>query len=76
MRRYLSALGFEDPIKRQVYLSTEWIVSLMEAIDELKVHKANSEQTNNCTESKRSIVEGLGMDYEKIKRQILEEEST
>jgi capsid protein len=76
MRRYLSAPGFEDPIKRQVYLSTEWIVSLMEAIDELKDTKANSERINDGTASKRSTVEGLGMDYEKIKRQILEEEST
>jgi len=74
MRGYLSAPGFEDPLKRRVYLSAEWIGSVMESIDELKDAKADSERINNGTASRRSVVEGFGMDYEKMKRQISEEQ--
>lgn len=70
LRGYLHAPGFEDPFKRHVYLGTEWIGSSMESIDELKDAKADSERISNGTTSRRAIVEGLGRDYEKLRREI------
>lgn len=57
-------------LKRGVYLSTEWIGSVMESSDELKDAKADSERISNGTASRRSIAEGFGRDYYKLCREI------
>ncbi len=71
LRGLISAPGFEDPFKRRIYLSTEWIGSTMASIDPLKDAKADEVNiTKNRTVSRRSVVERDGRDFEKLKREI------
>jgi lambda family phage portal protein len=70
LRGLLYAPGFDDPIKRQVYLSTEWIGVTMQSIDPLKDAKADEIRLKSGVASRRSIVEEQGRDYEKLRREI------
>jgi lambda family phage portal protein len=70
----LNAPGFEDPFKRRLYMATEWIGSTMSSIDPLKDARADEVKiTRNMTESRRSVVERDGRDFEKLKREIDDE---
>ncbi|MDQ3232082.1 MAG: phage portal protein, partial [Pseudobdellovibrionaceae bacterium] len=74
LRGMLQAPGFENPFKRRLYLASEWIGSTMSSIDPLKDAKADEVKiTRNMTESRRSVVERDGRDYEKLKREIEDE---
>jgi lambda family phage portal protein len=74
LRGMLKAPGFEDPFKRRLYLATEWIGSTMSSIDPLKDARADEVKiTKNMTESRRSVVERDGRDFEKLKREIEDE---
>ncbi|HYX36386.1 MAG TPA: hypothetical protein VE954_25045, partial [Oligoflexus sp.] len=70
VRGLLSAPGFNDPIKRQIYLSAEWIGATMQSIDPLKDAKADEIRLKSGVASRRSIVEEQGRDYEKLRREI------
>ncbi|MDQ3234212.1 MAG: phage portal protein [Pseudobdellovibrionaceae bacterium] len=70
LRGLLSAPRFDDPIKRQIYLSTEWIGATMQSIDPLKDAKADEIRLKSGVASRRSIVEEQGRDYEKLRREI------
>ncbi|RYZ86708.1 MAG: phage portal protein [Proteobacteria bacterium] len=69
-RGMLKAPGFEDPLKRQIYLSAEWIGPSMQSIDPLKDARADEVRLSCGVVSRRSIVEEQGRDYEKLKREI------
>jgi lambda family phage portal protein len=74
LRGMLNAPGFDDPFKRRLYLATEWIGSTMSSIDPLKDARADEVKiTKNMTESRRSVVERDGRDFEKLKREIDDE---
>ncbi len=74
LRGLISAPGFDEPFKRRIYLSVEWIGSTMASIDPLKDAKADEVNiTKNQTESRRSVVERDGRDYEKLKRELEDE---
>ncbi len=74
LRGMLKAPGFENPFKRRLYLASEWIGSTMSSIDPLKDAKADEVKiTRNMTESRRSVVERDGRDFEKLKREIDDE---
>ncbi|HYX38527.1 MAG TPA: phage portal protein [Oligoflexus sp.] len=66
----LDAPGFDDPLKRRIYLSAEWIGASMQSIDPLKDAKADEVRLNSGVASRRSLVEEQGRDYEKLKREI------
>jgi capsid protein len=66
----LEAPGFNDPFKRRIYLSAEWIGASMQSIDPLKDAKADEVRLNSGVASRRSIVEEQGRDYEKMKREM------
>jgi lambda family phage portal protein len=72
----LEAPGFfESPLKRKLWLRTQWCGSEMESIDPLKDAKAHEVNVANGFDSRRSIVEGRGRDFDKLMRE-LEEEKT
>ncbi len=55
-------------------MATEWIGSTMSSIDPLKDARADEVKiTRNMTESRRSVVERDGRDFEKLKREIDDE---
>ncbi|HYX32284.1 MAG TPA: hypothetical protein VE954_04170 [Oligoflexus sp.] len=69
----LEAPGFNDPLKRQAYLQTQWTGTEMESIDPLKDAKANEVEVNAGLRKRRSIVESQGRDYDKHRREYEEE---
>lgn len=69
----LSAPGFEDPLRRQAYLSTQWAGTEMGSIDPLKEAKANEVEILSGVKSRRSIVESQGRDFDKHARECREE---
>jgi lambda family phage portal protein len=71
----LDAPGFEDPFKRRIYLSAEWIGASMQSIDPLKDAKADEVRLQSGVASRRSIVEEQGRDYEKLKREMADEKT-
>ncbi len=70
MRGMLQVPGFDDPFKRQIYLSAEWIGPCMQSIDPLKDAKAEEVRLSIGVQSRRCIVEEQGRDFEKLKREI------
>ncbi len=72
----LDAPGFfESPLKRKLWLRTQWCGSEMESIDPLKDAKAHEVDVRNGFDSRRSIVEGRGRDFDKLMRELEEEKS-
>ncbi|RYZ89937.1 MAG: phage portal protein, partial [Proteobacteria bacterium] len=69
-RGMLKAPGFEDPFKRQIYLSAEWIGPSMQSIDPLKDAKANEVKLSTGVVSRRFLVEEEGRDYDKLRREV------
>ncbi len=75
MRGMLEAPGFfEDPLKRALYLQTEWIGSEMPSIDRSKDAKADKTDLENRTTSRRQIIESRGKDPDKIASELKKEE--
>jgi lambda family phage portal protein len=72
----LDAPGFfESPLKRKLWLRTQWCGSEMESIDPLKDAKAHEVDVRNGFDSRRSIVEGRGRDFDKLMRELEEEKA-
>ncbi|HYX35784.1 MAG TPA: phage portal protein [Oligoflexus sp.] len=72
----LDAPGFNDPLKRQAYLQTQWTGTEMESIDPLKDARANEVEVNAGLRTRRSIVESQGRDFDKHIREYKAERST
>jgi lambda family phage portal protein len=64
-RGLIDAPGFDDPLKRQAWLSTQWAGTEMGSIDPLKDAKANDVEVNAGLRTRRSIVESQGRDFDK-----------
>jgi lambda family phage portal protein len=64
-RGLLDAPGFEDPLKRHGWLSTQWAGTEMGSIDPLKDAKANEVEVSAGLRTRRSIVESQGRDFDK-----------
>ncbi|HET9235905.1 MAG TPA: phage portal protein [Oligoflexus sp.] len=70
----LEAPGFfESPLKRKLWLRTQWCGSEMESIDPLKDAKAHEVDVKNGFDSRRSILESRGRDFDKLMRELEEE---
>jgi capsid protein len=72
----LEAPGFfESPLKKKLWLRTQWCGSEMESIDPLKDAKAHEVDVRNGLDSRRSIVESRGRDFDKLLRELEEEKA-
>jgi lambda family phage portal protein len=64
-RGLIDASGFDDPLKRHGWLSTQWAGTEMGSIDPLKDAKASEVEVNAGLRTRRSIVESQGRDFDK-----------